>query len=68
MQQCQLQFGINREYIDEILLDVIPLYIYGIVLESLYLWDKDALFYRKENKYRLIKDGVKYMVCAYKKS
>ena len=64
-QQCKFKFGTNKDFIDEVLLDVVPLDICGIVLGSPYLWDRDALFYRKKNKYRLIKDGVEYMVCAH---
>jgi len=64
-KQCKVKFGINRDYIDEVLLDVVPLDICGIVLGSPYLWDRDALFYRKENKYRLIKDGIEYIVNSH---
>jgi len=46
-QQCKLKFGINRDFIDEVLLDVVPLDICGIVLGSPYLWDRDALSYKK---------------------
>ena len=60
-----MQFGINREYIDEVLLDVIPLDICEIMLRSTYLWDRDVLFYRNENKYRLIKDRFEYNISAH---
>jgi len=65
-QQCKLKFGINRDFIDEVLLDIFPLDICGIVQGIPYLWDRDALFYRKENKYRFIKDEIKYMVNAHR--
>lgn len=63
--ECKLRFGINRDFIDEVLLDVIPLDIYGIVLGTPYIYDRDALFYKKENKYKLIKHGIEYMVNAH---
>ena len=46
-KQCRLKFAITSNYIDEVDLDVIPLDICGIVLGSLYLYDGDAIFYRK---------------------
>ena len=39
-----------------------PLDICGIFLGRLYLYDKKGVFFQKENKYRLTKDGVEYIV------
>ena len=39
--------------------------IYGIVLGSLYLYDRKAIFYREYNRYQLTKDGVEYIVRAH---
>ena len=50
---------------DEVELDVIPLDICGIVLASLYLYDKKAVLFRHENKYQITKDGVEYIVRAH---
>ena len=40
--------------------------ICGVVLGSPYPYDHDAVFYRKENKYHLKKDGVEYIGRAQK--
>ena len=61
-KQCRLKFAITANYINEVELDVIPLDICGIVLGSPYLYDRDAVFYRKEHMYHLMKDGIKYIV------
>jgi hypothetical protein len=37
------------------------------VLGSPYLYDRKAIFYRRENKYHLFKDGVEYVVRAHTK-
>jgi hypothetical protein len=51
--------------IDEVDLDVVPLDVCGIVLGSPYLYDRKAIFFRKENKYHLTKDGVEYIIKAH---
>ena len=65
-KQCRLKFAITANYIDEVELDVISLDICGIVLGSPYLYDRDAVFYRKEHMYHLIKYEIKYIVRAHK--
>ena len=45
---------------------MIPLDICGIVLGSPYLYDHDAIFYRKEHKSHLKKYGIGYIVRAHK--
>lgn len=45
---------------------MIPLDICGVVLGSPYLYDRDAIFNRKENKYHLFKDGIEYIVRAHR--
>jgi hypothetical protein len=66
-RRCKLRFAITATFIDEVELDVIPLDICGIVLGSLYLYDRKAIFHRHENKYHLFKDGVEYIVRAHTK-
>jgi hypothetical protein len=39
-------------------LNVIPLYICGIILGSPYFYDRKAIFYREENKYCFTKDVI----------
>eukprot|EP00253_Pinus_taeda_P035413 PITA_35413 len=59
-RQCKLKFSFGSTFVDEVELDVIPVDICGIVLGSPYLYDRKAIFYRDENKYLLIKDGIEY--------
>ena len=65
-RQCKLKFSFGSAFVDEVELDVIPLDICGIFLGSPYLYDRKAIFYRAENKYLLVKDGIKYFVRAHK--
>ena len=39
--------------------------ICGVALGSPYLYDCDAVFYRREHKYHLNKDGVEFIVMAH---
>lgn len=65
-RQCKLKFSFGSAFVDEVELDIIPLDICGIVLGSPYLYDRKAIFYRAENKYLLVKDGIEYFVRAHK--
>ena len=65
-RQCKLKFSFGSAFVDEVELDIIPLGICGIVLGSPYLYDRKSIFYRAENKYLLVKDGIKYFVRAHK--
>jgi hypothetical protein len=65
-RQCKLKFSFGSTFVDEVELDIIPLDICGIVLGSPYLYDTKAIFYRDENKYLLVKDGIEYFVRAHK--
>ena len=65
-RQCKLKFSFGSAFVDEVELDIIPLDICGIVLGSPYLYDRKTIFYRAENKYLLVKDGIKYFVRAHK--
>ena len=64
-KQCRLIFSIITNYVDEVELDVVPVDICGVVLGSPYLYDHDAVFYKRENKYHLKKDGVEFIVKAH---
>jgi len=64
-RKCRLRFAIAFKLIDEVDLNVVPLDIYGIVLGSPSLYDKKTIFFRKENKYHLTKDGVEYIIRAH---
>jgi hypothetical protein len=64
-KQCRLRFVIASKMIDELDLDVVPLYVCGIVLWSPYMYDRKAIFFRKEKKYHITKDGVDYIIKAH---
>ena len=64
--QCRLRFSITGNYIDEVELDVVPVDICGVSLGSHYLYDRDVVFYRREHKYHLMKDGVEFIFRAHK--
>ena len=64
-KQCRLIFFITTNYIDEVELDVVLVDICGVLLESPYLYDCDAIFYRREYKYHLKKDKVEFIFKAH---
>jgi hypothetical protein len=64
-KQCKIIFAIKTKFFDEVELNVVPLYICGIVLASPYLFERKAIFYREENKYHLFKDEVEFIVIAH---
>ena len=65
-KQCKLRFAITANFVDEVEADVVPLDICGLVLGSPYLYDRQAIFYTRENKYHLFKDKIEYIVWAHK--
>ncbi len=65
-RQCKLKFSFGSAFVDEVELDIIPLDICRIVLGSPCLYDRKYIFYRAENKYLLVKDGIKYFVISHK--
>jgi len=65
-RQCKLRFSFGSAFVDEVELDIVPLDICGIVLGIPYLYDRKAIFYRAENKYQLVKDGIEYTVRAHR--
>jgi hypothetical protein len=64
-KQCRVRFSVASKLIDEVDFNVVPLDICGIVLASLYLYDRKPVFFRHENKYHLTKGGVQYIVRAH---
>jgi hypothetical protein len=62
IKQCRIRFVIASKLIDEVDLDVVPLYICGIVLGSPYIYDRKVVFFHHEHKYHLTKGGVEYIV------
>jgi hypothetical protein len=47
-------------------LDIVPLDVCGVVFGSPYMYMRDAMFTRRENQYRLIKDGKSFIINAHK--
>lgn len=65
-KQCKLRFAIGSKFVDEVELDIVPLDICGLVLGSSYLYVRNDIFYRNENKYQLTKHGIEYIIRAHK--
>jgi hypothetical protein len=42
--QCNFKFVINQNFVDEVVTDVVPLDICGVILGSPYLYVRDAIF------------------------
>lgn len=62
IHQCKLRFVINIKYIYKVILDVVPLNIIGIVLRNPYLYDRDDIYYKRENKYQFVKNDRRFVV------
>ena len=65
-RQCTLNFSITSKFIDEVVLYVVPLDICKIVLGSPYLYDWKYVFYCEENKCRIFKGRVEYVVRSHR--
>ena len=59
-----MKFAICVRYIDEVLIDVVPLKIYGVIIGNSYMQDKVAIYYIRLNKLRLVKDGKVFLASA----
>jgi hypothetical protein len=64
-RQCKLRFAITSKFFDEVELDVVPLDICGILLGIPYLYNSKSIFFKEDNGYHLIKNGIKYIVRAH---
>jgi hypothetical protein len=65
-RQCTFKFAITSKYVDEVTCEVVPLDMSHVVFGSPYIYDRDAILYRREHKYRLVKDGKEFIVRALK--
>jgi len=65
-KQCKLKFVIIAKYIDEVVVDVVPLEICGVILGNPYMWDSDGIYYKRLNKLRLVKDGKVFLANTHK--
>ncbi|KAH9291608.1 hypothetical protein KI387_043202, partial [Taxus chinensis] len=64
-KQCKVKFAINEHFIDEVVVDVAPIDICGIVFGSPYMYVRDVIFRRRLNQYQLVKDGKNYTINSY---
>lgn len=65
IHKCKLRFSISVDYIDKVGLDVVPLDVARILLGNPYLFDKDVIYYRRENKYQLVNDGNTFILKSH---
>jgi hypothetical protein len=65
-RQCTFKFAITSKYVDEVTCEVVSLDVSHVVFGSPYIYDRDAILYRREHKYRLVKDGKEFIVRALK--
>ena len=61
-----MKFAIFAKYIDEVMFDVVPLDICGVILGNPYVWDRDGIYYKILNKLQLVKDGKVFLAIAHK--
>ncbi|XP_038973019.1 uncharacterized protein LOC120105044 [Phoenix dactylifera] len=61
-RQCKFRFAITNQYIDEVTCEVVPLDICQVIFGSPYLWERDAIYFRRAQKYQFEKDGKKYII------
>nr|CAD1821363.1 unnamed protein product [Ananas comosus var. bracteatus] len=60
-RQYKVKFAVTGVYIDEMLCEVVSLNIYNLISGSPYLWDRDAIFFRRPQQYQFVKDGQKFL-------
>ncbi|GKD84554.1 hypothetical protein Tco_1355708 [Tanacetum coccineum] len=61
-RQCKFRFAITNQFIDEVTCEVVPLDICQVIFGSPYIWERDAVYFRRAQKYEHEKDGKKYIV------
>jgi hypothetical protein len=62
----KIKFVVSVDFIDGVVLDVVPLDVFGVVFGIPYLYMKDAIFMNRSNQYHLIKDGRSYIINTHK--
>lgn len=63
---CIIWIVISANYIDELVVDTIPLDVCGIVFGSPYLYTRNAIFKTREKQFSLVKDGKSFVINARK--
>lgn len=64
--QYKLIFYISKNFINEVVVDVVPLYHFGVIVVNLYLWERDVIYFRRFNRYRLMKNAKTYEVNTHR--
>jgi hypothetical protein len=64
-KQCKIKFFVSADFIDEVVLYVVPLDVCGVVFEIPRMYMKDTIFMRRDNHYLLIKDVNYYIINAH---
>lgn len=65
---CKIKFSINSNYINELKVDVVPLNVCGVLFVSPYMYMRDTILMRRENQYRMVKDGNSIINARKRKS
>jgi hypothetical protein len=65
-KHCKIKFVVSVDFIDDVELNVVPLYVCVVVFGKPYMYMRDVIFMWRAKKYQLIKDGKSYIINAYK--
>jgi hypothetical protein len=65
-KKCNIKISISKKCIDEVEVDVVPLYVRTIVFGIPSMHMRDAIFMRIENEYFLINDNKSFIINAHK--
>ena len=61
-KRCVLKFAVTSQFVDEVTCEVVPLDICQVMFGNSYLYDRDALYHRRAQKYVLSKDGKTFVL------
>jgi hypothetical protein len=64
--QCNIKFVARVDFIDEVVLEVVPLNLCGVVFGSPYMYRTYVTFMWRYNQYHLIKDGKSFIINIHK--
>ena len=63
-RRCTFKFAITERYVDTVTCEVVPIDVGHVVFGSPYIYDRDGIFYRREQKYRFVLDGLNCFIHA----
>jgi hypothetical protein len=64
--QCKIIFSTSENYIDEVEVDVGSFDVIGVVFGSPYMYMRDVIFTRRENRYHQMKYGNSIVINEHK--